>query len=104
LGLLNGVVVVRKISRYRPEFREMAVKEVIDRSRPIADVARELGIVEQTLGNWVKRYRETHVVAEPELSIPDRARLKELEREVLELKLENEFLGKSAAFFAKRFR
>jgi len=30
--------------------------------------------------------------------------LKELEREVRELKLENEFLGKSAAFFAKRFR
>jgi transposase-like protein len=82
----------------------MAVKEVIDYSRPIADVARELGIVEQTLGNWVKKYRETHVVGEPELSISDRARLNELEREVRELKLENEFLGKSAAFFAKRFR
>lgn len=94
----------RKNSRYTPEFREMAVKEVIDHSRPIADVARELGIVEQTLGNWVKKYRQTHVVAEPELSVPDRARLKELEREVRELKLENEFLGKSAAFFAKRFR
>ena len=94
----------RKNTRYTPEFREMAVKEVIDRSRPIADVARELGIVEQTLGNWVKKYRQTHVVAEPELSIPDRARLKELEREVRELKLENEFLGKSAAFFAKKFR
>jgi len=46
--------VVRKNSRYTPEFREMAVKEVIDHSRPIADVARELGVVEQTLGNWVK--------------------------------------------------
>jgi len=82
----------------------MAVKEVIDQSRSIADVARELGVVEQTLGNWVKKYRDTHVVAEPELSIPDRARLKELEREVRELKMENEFLGKSVAFFAKRFR
>ena len=94
----------RKNSRYTPEFREMAVKEVIDQSRSIADVARELGVVEQTLGNWVKKYRDTHVVAEPELSIPDRARLKELEREVRELKMENEFLGKSVAFFAKRFR
>ena len=94
----------RKNSRYSPEFREAAVKEVIDRSRPIAEVARELGVVEQTLGNWVKKYRQTHVVTEPELSIPERARLKELERENRELKQENEFLGKSAAFFAKRFR
>ncbi len=94
----------RKNSRYAPEFREIAVKEVIDHSRPIADVARELGIVEQTLGNWVKKYRDTHVVAEPELSIPERARLKELEREIRELKMENEFLGKSVAFFAKKFR
>jgi transposase-like protein len=82
----------------------MAVKEVIDHSRPIADVARELGIVDQTLGNWVKKYRQTHVVADPALSLPERARLKELEREVRELRMENEFLGKSAAFFAKKFR
>ena len=93
-----------KNSRYTPEFREIAVKDVIDRSRPIADVARELGVVEQTLGSWVKKYRQAHVVDDPELSIPDRARLKELERVNLELRLENDFLGKSAAFFAKRFR
>lgn len=95
---------VRKNTKFTPEFREMAVKEVIDHSRPIADVARELGIVEQTLGNWVKKYRQTHVVADPELSLPERTRLKELEREVRELRMENEFLGKSAAFFAKKFR
>jgi transposase-like protein len=77
---------------------------VIDHSRPIADVARELGIVEQTLGNWVKKYRDTYVVAEPELSIPERARLKEFGTRVRELKMENEFLGKSVAFFAKKFR
>ena len=95
---------VRKNTKFTPEFREMAVKEVIDHSRPIADVARELGIVEQTLGNWVKKYRQTHVVSVPELSLPERARLKELESEVRELRMENEFLGKSAAFFAKKFR
>lgn len=94
----------RKNSRYSPEFREAAVKEVIDRSRPIADVARELGLVEQTLGNWVKKHKETHPGAEPELTVSDRARLKELEREVRELRMENEFLGKSVAFFAKKFR
>ncbi|WP_372451455.1 IS3 family transposase [Mycolicibacter acidiphilus] len=84
----------RKNSRYSPEFREAAVKEVIDQSRPIADVARELGLVEQTLGNWVKKYRQAHAGDEPELTVADRARLKELERQVRELKMENEFLGK----------
>ncbi|WP_067683678.1 transposase [Nocardia miyunensis] len=45
-GSLTGVVVARKNSRYSPEFREGAVKEVIDRSRTVAEVARELGLVE----------------------------------------------------------
>lgn len=93
-----------KRGKYSPEFREAAVREVIDKSRPIADVARELGLVSQTLGNWVSAWRAEHAGDEPELALPDRVRLKELEREVRELKMENEFLGKSAAFFAKKFR
>ncbi|PPI13305.1 IS3 family transposase, partial [Rathayibacter tritici] len=39
--------------KYSPEFRVEAVREVIDRSRSVADVARELGLVPQTLTNWV---------------------------------------------------
>jgi len=96
--------VARRKSTSTLEFREMAVKEVIDHSRPIVDVASEMGIVEQTLGNWVKKYREAHAEVEPELSLPDRARLKELERENRELRMENEFLGKATAFFAKKHR
>jgi transposase len=88
--------------KYSPEFREAAVREVIDRSRPIADVARENGLVAQTLGNWVAAYRATHAGDEPELSLSERARLKELERENRELRMENEFLGKATAFFAKK--
>jgi transposase len=90
--------------RYSPEFREAAVREVVDNSRTIADVAPSLGLVEQTLGNWVKTYRQAHAGDEPELSVSERARLRELERENRELKMENEFLGKSVAFFAKKHR
>jgi transposase len=90
--------------RYSPEFKEAAVREVVDNSRTIADVARSLGLVEQTLGNWVKTYRQAHAGDEPELSVSERARLRELERENRELKMENEFLGKSVAFFAKKHR
>ena len=91
------------MSRYRKftqEYRDEAVKLVIESSRPIAEVARELGINEGTLGNWVNVYRREHPVSE-ELSIPERARLRELERENRELRLQAEFLKRAAAFFAK---
>ena len=82
-----------KRGRFSPEFREAAVREVIEKSRPVADVARENGLVAQTLGNWVSAWRIAHAGDEPVLTLSERARLKELEREVRELRMENEFLG-----------
>lgn len=73
---------------------------VIETSRPMAEVARDLGINEGTLGNWVTTYRDEHP-ASAELGISERDRLKELEKENRELRLEREFLKKAAAFFAK---
>jgi transposase len=94
----------RSRKSYSPEFREEAVKLVIETSRPIAQVAKELGIHEATLGNWVNAYRREHAGEEPPLSVSERARLRELEREARELRLENEFLKKAAAYFAKDHR
>jgi transposase len=85
---------------FSPEFKEEAVKMVIETSRPIARVAKELGINEGTLGNWVNVYRREHAGEEPPLSVSERARLRDLERETRELKMENEFLKKAAAYFA----
>jgi transposase len=79
---------------FSPEFRNEAVKMVIETSRPIARVAKELGINEGTLGNWVASYRREHAGEEPPLTVNERARLRELERETRELKMENEFLKK----------
>ncbi len=95
-----------KSGRYTPEFREQAVHDVIDTSRPVAQVAKELGLVEQTLGNWVKKYRDQHAgeIPDQELSEPERTELKRLRKENRELKLEQEFLKKAAAFFAKESR
>lgn len=90
--------------KFSPEFRDEAIKMVIERNRPIAQVARELGINAGTLGNWVAQYRKTHPVEEEPLSVSERARLRELERENRELKMRNEFLGKAAAFFAQEYR
>jgi transposase-like protein len=90
--------------KFSPEFRDEAVKMVVNGNRPAAQVARELGINPGTLGNWVAAYRKTHPVDEEPLSVSDRARLRELERENQELKMKNEFLGKAAAFFAQEYR
>ena len=77
---------------------------VIESSRAIAEVAREIQVNEGTLGNWVNKYRVEHAGEEPPLSVSDRARLRELERENRELRMKAEFLGKAAAFFAQEYR
>ena len=93
-----------KYRKFSPEFREEAARMVMDTSRPIADVARELGINETSLGNWVRAYREKHAADEPPLQLSERARLRELERRNRELEMENAFLKKAAAYFAREPR
>ena len=94
----------KKYRNFSPEFREEAARMVIETSRAIADVARELGISETSLGNWVRAYREKHAADEPPLQLSERARLRELERKNRELEMENVFLKKAAAYFAREHR
>ena len=89
---------------FSPEYKDEAVKMVIESSRPVARVAKELGINEGTLGNWVAVYRREHAGEEPPPTVTERARLRELERENRELKMENDFLKKAAAYFARDHR
>ena len=93
-----------KNRKFSPEFREEAARMVVETSRAIAEVARELGISETSLGSWVKAYREKHADDEPPLQISERARLRELEREVRELRMKADFLAKAAAYFAAEHR
>lgn len=88
--------------RFSPEFRDEATKMVVNGDRSIAQVARELGINPGTLANWVNAYRTAHAMADTPLSVSDRARLRELERENRELRMQAEFLKKAAAFFASQ--
>jgi transposase len=89
---------------FTSEFKDEAVKSVIETSRPVAEVAREIQVNEGTLGSWVNKYRAEHADDEPPLTISERARLRELEKEVRELRMKTEFLGKAAAFFAREHR
>jgi transposase len=96
--------VAGKYRKFTSEFREEAARMVVETSRPIADVARELGINETSLGNWVRAYRANHAGDEPPLQLSERARLRELERENRELRLKADFLSKAAAYFAAEHR
>ena len=89
--------------RYTQEFKDQLVQEIIEFSKPIAEVAREYGIAAQSLGNWVKKYRETRgdEAGEDAMTKGTTAREQALEREVQELKAELSFVKKAAAYFAR---
>lgn len=91
----------QKRRKFSSQFKAEAVQLVIESRRPVAEVARELGVNEGTLGNWVNKYRAEHPVPAKALSPVDAARLAEVEEENRRLRMENEFLKKAAAFFAK---
>ncbi|AEH09413.1 transposase IS3/IS911 family protein [Candidatus Protofrankia datiscae] len=88
--------------RFTPEYKDEAVKLVIDSGRPVSAIAKDLGINEGTLGSWVATWHRAHQGEEEPLSMSERARLRELEKENRELRMEREFLSKAAAFFAQR--
>ena len=90
--------------KFTPEFKDEAVRGREDGDRVVPAGRRGCQVNEGTLGNWVHKYRLDHAGEEPPLSISDRARLRELERENRELKMKAEFLGKAAAFFAQEYR
>ena len=77
---------------------------MVDNSLPIAQVARELDVNDTTLGFWVKDYRKKLAGQPLPSDMPDAERVRELERRVRELEMENTFLKKAAAYFAKEHR
>ena len=66
---------VHKRRSFSPEYKDEAAKLVIEQSKPVASVARDIGVNEQTLRNWVNAYRRVHADEEPPLSVSERARL-----------------------------
>ncbi|MDQ1633745.1 MAG: transposase [Frankiaceae bacterium] len=90
-------------SKYPEEFREQAVAMVRDNpDRALAEVARDLGVNDSTLSNWVNRARIDAGEGRPEeLSTSEREELVKLRRENARLKMEREILKKAAAFFVQ---
>ena len=87
--------------KFSPQFKAEAVQMVLETERPIAHVARDLGIHDGTLANWVNAWRRQHPEPDSSLSPVEIAKVKEMEAEIRRLRMENEFLKKAAAFFAR---
>ena len=81
--------------RFTQEFKDELCREVINTSKPIKDVATAYGVGAESLRNWLNKYCEANGGTEADLTVSERARLKELEREVQELRAETAFLKKS---------
>jgi transposase len=90
----------RRRGRYPKEFRRDAAALVIDQQRTVADVARELGVVEQTLGNWVRQERIDRGEREG-TTTEMREENARLRREVKRLTTERDLLKRSVAFWVK---
>jgi transposase-like protein len=90
----------RRRRSYPKEFRKDAAALVIDQRRTVADVAKELGLVEQTLGNWVRQEKVNRGEREG-LSSEDREEMARLRREVKRLTMERDLLKRSVAFWVK---
>lgn len=90
-----------KRKRYTPEYREQSARLVIETGRPIAHVAKEIGVGEQLLGKWVAQAKARQGADDEQtLDVDERAELERLRKENSELRLHREFLKKAAAFFA----
>ena len=90
--------------RFTQEFKDELCREVISTSRPIKTVATAYGVGPETLRNWLVKYRAANGGTEAELTVSERARLKELERDNLDLMAETAFLKKATAYFAREQR
>ncbi len=89
---------VRK-RKYTPEFRAEAVRLVKTSDKAAAQVAKDLGVPEGTLYQWIAQGEKD--TGEAPLTESERTELQRLRRENERLQMEREFLKKAAAFFAK---
>lgn len=106
---MEGVTMKARIPKrvYTAQYREAAVRQVIEAGRSAAEVARSLEMSEKTLANWVRQVRrgEAPVKREAELRVSDaQAELARLRAENAQLRVDNEILKRAAAYFARQSR
>ena len=90
--------------KFDQDFKEGAVRLVRETGKPIAQVARDLGVNEGTLGNWVNVDKRRRGEGDGALDEDERAELARLRAENRRLQQDNEILKRATAFFAREIR
>lgn len=90
-----------RASKYPPEFRERAVRIARESDRPIAAVARDLGMHHETLRVWVRQDEADGGTRADRLTSAEREELAALRRENRDLRRSNEILKAASVFFAR---
>lgn len=96
---MSGSSERRTRRKFTDEFKADAVALVEEPGGQIAKVAKELGIYDSSLGNWVRQVRAK---AEGEPTPEERAEIRELRRELERVTRERDILGKATAYFSAR--
>lgn len=86
---------------YSDEFREQAVRLVLESKASLPEVARDLGVSHWTLRGWVNKHRKATGASSPARSESLEEENRRLRRELTVLRQEREILKKAAAYFAK---
>ncbi len=93
-------VLMSRPRKYPPELLDRGARLVIESGRPVVHVARDLGIPSETLRKWVRR-TEADQGLRPDLpTAAERGEIKQLRKEVFELRRANEILKAASVFFA----
>ena len=88
-------------ARYTFEFKQEAVR-LVEGGQSIAAAARTLGVVDQTLFNWVKAHRQGKLIgADSKAVSAEQMEISRLLAELARVKMERDILGKATAYFAK---
>jgi transposase len=89
----------RSYRKFDEDFKQGAVRLVLETGKPIAQVARELGVNEGTLGNWVVKARRDRDGGNAALTEDERVELARLRRENSELRMQRDVLKRSVALW-----
>lgn len=102
---MSPTSISRSRRSFSTEFKDELCREVIDSSKPISEVAEAYNVGDDSLRRWLAKYRGTHGSGpDAELTLTERARLVQLERENRELRAEAAFLKKAASYFLREPR
>ena len=88
-------------TKYAPEFKDEAVKQVVVRGHSVVDVARRLGIPENVLYTWVSKFKKADEPLSNDLKVLQ-AEMVKLKAELRRTTEERDILKKAAAYFAKQ--